>query len=181
MKEEVKEGSCPKCIGNNMVDDNMFYGCMDCGWSDSGNYEKLLGSAIAIASREFEGKYDRGGKPYILHCLWVMNKVRHLGPVYMIVAVLHDLFEYTSLTPLYLEIEGFPPCIIDNLILLTHEDKTYDEYIKLLGESEIAREVKLRDLEHNSKITRLKGVRPKDLERIEKYHKAYLYLKNITT
>ena len=36
--------------------------------------------------------------------------------------------------------------------------------------------IKRKDLEHNSDITRLKGIRPKDLERMEKYHKAFLYL-----
>ena len=46
-----------------------------------------------------------------------------------------------------------------------------------LSLNEIAREVKLRDLEHNSKITRLKGLRDKDFARLAKYQKAYEYLK----
>jgi len=57
-----------------------------------------LGKAIAIAATAFEGAIDKGGNPYILHCLWVMNAVRHLGEDYMIVAVLHDLLEDTDWT-----------------------------------------------------------------------------------
>jgi len=36
--------------------------------------------------------------------------------------------------------------------------------------------VKRKDLEHNSDITRLKGIKKNDLERIEKYHKAFTTL-----
>tara|TARA_R110002012_G_C11197033_1_gene559343 strand:- start:178 stop:378 length:201 start_codon:yes stop_codon:yes gene_type:complete len=42
---------------------------------------------------------------------------------------------------------------------------------------DMARQVKKADLRHNSDITRLKGIGPKDKERIEKYHKAYSLLK----
>lgn len=38
MVEDLKEGCCPKCGSSNMVDDNMFYGCLDCGWSNLGTY-----------------------------------------------------------------------------------------------------------------------------------------------
>lgn len=34
----------------------------------------------------------------------------------------------------------------------------------------------MADLEHNSSILRLKGIRQKDLERIQKYHRAYFIL-----
>jgi len=37
--------------------------------------------------------------------------------------------------------------------------------------------VKLCDLRHNSDIRRLKGVRPKDIERVVKYHNMYLAIK----
>ncbi len=37
--------------------------------------------------------------------------------------------------------------------------------------------VKMADLRHNSDITRLKGIRDKDIERMVKYQKFYLELK----
>jgi len=39
--------------------------------------------------------------------------------------------------------------------------------------------VKQADLEHNTQISRLKGLTKSDFARIEKYHKAYTYLSKI--
>lgn len=138
-----------------------------------------LAKAIQIASNAHLDQKDRGGNPYILHPLWVMHKIRHLGEDYMIVAVLHDVPEDTSVTIKDLMLFGFSQTVIDALILLTHDKSIpYMDYVKILAINEIARAVKLRDLEHNSKITRLKGLRDKDFERLKKYQIAYDYLKN---
>ena len=139
-----------------------------------------LGIAINIASNAHLGQLDRGGNPYILHPLWVMHKIRHLGEDYMIVAVLHDVPEDTEVKIEHIKAAGFSDRIIDALQLLDHSDETvpYMDYIKRLAICDIARQVKLRDLEHNSKITRLKGLREKDFERLQKYQIAYDYLKN---
>lgn len=141
--------------------------------------KNLLAKAIAIASNEFIDKTDKSGNPYILHCLWVMNKVRYLGDIYMIVAVLHDLIEDTDWTIKMLKKENFSDEILEAIDILTHKKGVeYNDYIIQIANNEIAIEVKLRDLEHNSKITRLKGLRDKDIERIKKYHESYTYLKN---
>ena len=39
-----------------------------------------------------------------------------------------------------------------------------------------AKKVKKKDLEHNSTITRLKGLRKADFDRLEKYSRSYVYL-----
>jgi len=140
---------------------------------------ELLAKAIGISVDAHKGQFDKGGKPYILHPLWVMNKVRHLGEDYMIAAVMHDVVEDSDWTFTDLEAQGFTFNQIEALKLLTKSDNiNYDQYIALIKRNDIAREVKLRDLEHNSKITRLKGVREKDLKRIEKYHHAHKFLKS---
>lgn len=138
----------------------------------------MLGKAIAIAAQAFANKTDKGGKPYILHCIYVMNAVRHLGELAMICAILHDLIEdckewsYDMLRK-----EGFSEEVIVILQLLEHRETTsYDDYIKAISVHPIAKEIKKRDLEHNSKITRLKGLRKKDFDRLEKYMRAYTYL-----
>lgn len=139
----------------------------------------MLAKAIQIASTAHLNQIDKSGKPYILHPLWVMDRVRHLGEDYMIVAVLHDVIEDSDWTIEKLEEEGFNPKIISALYYLTkgyYPYESYDHYISLIATNEIARQVKLRDLEHNSKITRLKGLRKKDFDRLEKYHRAYIYL-----
>lgn len=137
-----------------------------------------LAIAINLASKSHLGQLDKGGNPYILHPLWIMHKIRHLGSKYMIVAVLHDVPEDCEVTFDDLKELGFNFEIIEALKLLTHDKSvSYMDYIEKIALNQIAREIKLRDLEHNSKITRLKGLKDKDFERLVKYQKAYQYLK----
>lgn len=142
----------------------------------------MLGIAIAIAAEAFMDKKDKGGKPYILHCLYVMHKVKYLGELAMTCAVLHDVVEDCELegyTFDYLKEQGISSEAIDILMLLTHEeDDDYMSYIRKISHNRIATAIKMADLEHNSKLTRIKDVRKKDFERLEKYIIAYKYLSN---
>jgi len=141
----------------------------------------MLGKAIAIASAAFEHKTDRGGHPYILHCLHVMHKVgqqtRHDRDI-MCIAVLHDLVEDTDWTIDGLREAGFNDRVLDGVACMTHsKDEPYEVYIDRIAECEDAKIVKRADLKHNTDITRMKGVRQKDFDRLVKYHKAYARLK----
>ena len=150
-----------------------------------------LGHAISIAAKAFEGKFDKSGEPYILHCLQVMNNVDKWNDMDLkTIAVLHDLAEDTN-HELVNEDERFfivdtefniafesTKRIVVTLNLLTHRKGVpYDEYIDAICTNQDAIKVKMADIEHNSSILRLKGVRDKDLERIAKYHRSYLKLK----
>ena len=139
-----------------------------------------LNKAIAIASKAFENTNDKGGEPYILHCLRVMNGVNHLGMLAMICAVLHDLIEdCPEWTFEKLRAEGFSEEVVIILQLLTHRKETdYMDYIRAISIHPIAKAIKRSDLVDNSQITRLKGLRAKDHKRIEKYFTAYEYLKD---
>lgn len=139
----------------------------------------LLSKAIAIAAKAFEYQTDKAGEPYILHCLYVMNHVYPQSDnILRICAVLHDLLEDCPEWDLDgLEQEGFPDEVLGVLDLLTHKPGiSYYKYIDGLLVSERAVKIKMADLEHNSSILRLKGISGKDIQRIEKYHKAYLRL-----
>lgn len=139
---------------------------------------KLLAKAIAITSEAFKDTLDKGGQPYILHCLRVMNNTQGNEDV-KCAAVLHDIVEDTDWTFEMLTKEGFSDKTIGILHLLTHQTETaYQEYIKAISVNKDATNIKLRDLEDNSNITRLKGLRKKDMDRLEKYHWAYVYLSN---
>ena len=140
--------------------------------------KELLSKAINIASQAHLNQFDKGGNPYILHPLWVMDKVRHLGHKYMIVAVLHDTVEDTDITIDFLREQGFPEDILFALSLLDFRGVDYFDRIKQIAFCDLAKQIKLRDLEHNSKITRLKDLRKKDFDRMEKYLRAFTYLKN---
>jgi len=138
-----------------------------------------LGIAIAIAAEAFKDKTDKGGKPYILHCLHVMNKMKYEdNEDLMIAAVLHDLVEDTDYSFLDLEKLGFNSYVIFLITLLTHnKNMSYEDYIfQIKSNNEDAVKIKLQDLRHNSDITRMKGLRDKDFERLAKYHKAHAYL-----
>lgn len=139
-----------------------------------------LAKAIAIASSGFENKVDKAGEPYILHCLRVMNNLHTRDKELQTIAVLHDVVEDGVCTIQDLSAHGFSTRVIRALMLLTHDKAIpYDEYIKALAHNDDARAVKLADLKDNSDITRLKGLSKKDIDRMEKYHRSYTYLKHV--
>ena len=139
----------------------------------------MLAQAIAITATAFEDKCDKGGQPYILHCLFVMNQMSANDHELMAIAVLHDVVEDTSYTLTDLRELGFPERVIDGVKALTHlDDVPYMNYIKSISLNTDARLVKMADLQHNSDIMRMKGLRKKDFERLEKYHTAMAYLKD---
>lgn len=137
---------------------------------------KYLDIAIGIAVTSHSGVFDKGGRPYILHPLHLMKKLLFDTELAQI-AVLHDVIEDTDLTIQDLIDLGFSKRVTDALDLLTHKlEDTYEVYIEKIATNFDAIRVKRKDLEHNSDITRLKGIRPRDIERIAKYHKAFLFL-----
>lgn len=137
-----------------------------------------LARAISIAAVGFEKVFDKAGSPYILHCLRVMDKMD--TDEEKIVAILHDTIEDGVCTLKDLIDEHFGTDVIYALILLTHKERdSYDEYIKKIAGDKLATKVKLADLKDNSDITRLKGLTKKDFDRIEKYHRSYVYLSKI--
>lgn len=140
----------------------------------------LLALAISISASAFEEKLDSGGYPYILHPLRVMENPKCNTETRKILAVLHDTVEDTPITLDQLHSYGFPMSILSKLNILTKKEfQSYDDYIKLIASDPDCTAVKLADLEDNSLITRIKGFRKKDFDRLEKYYRAYTYLSGI--
>jgi (p)ppGpp synthase/HD superfamily hydrolase len=141
-----------------------------------------------------------GGFPYFIHPKTVAETVEHLlicfykqqgfaNPevtfaaiieIYKIVAILHDYFEdvpgasfeeVETILLAYLS-PAVVKTIIDALKLLTkRKGESYWHYLNRIKGNEIARFVKLRDLEHNMS----------DLDEgslLDKYRLAYYYLNN---
>src|SRR6185437_14467021 len=106
--------------------------------------QNLLGLAISIASRGFQDKTDKSGKPYILHCLRVMNAMDQKDEELMQIAVLHDVVEDTNITVEDLISHGFSPRVLEAVVFLTHHPRdSYDFYIKLISNNPDAVKVKL--------------------------------------
>lgn len=139
----------------------------------------MLGRAVALAAAVHEQQTDRGGHAYILHPLRMMMRLRTRDTELMCIAVLHDVIEDSdgAITVERLREEGYSDRVLAALQLLTH-DKTvpYDAYVRGIATNRDAIRVKLEDLRDNSDITRLKGLRQKDFERVERYNRAFVFL-----
>ena len=134
--------------------------------------------ALQIAARAHEGQVDKHGQPYILHPLRVMSAVE--GDDARIVAILHDVIEDTSVTADDLRREDFGEPILEALDRLTHrKGEPYAEYVIRCKGHEIARRVKLADLEDNSRLDRVL-LRPQrlqaDLARLRRSVLSYKFL-----
>jgi len=137
------------------------------------NKQNQLSKAILIAAQAHDGQYDKRGKPYILHPLHLMSQLM-FDIQLATIAVLHDVVEDSEVTITDLYGYGFSYRVLYAVELLTHtSNESYNEYIEKIAGNYDAIRVKRKDLEHNSDITRLKGVTDKDLKRMEKYHKAF--------
>ncbi len=136
----------------------------------------LLEKALKIATKAHEGQTDKSGAPYIFHPIRVSN--RCYTDEERITALLHDTIEDTEVTAEYLLMEGFPRNIVDAILSVTrNENESYEDFIKRSRLNPIGRQVKLHDLEDNMDITRLNELTEKDIYRLNKYLKAYRYLK----
>ena len=142
--------------------------------------KKYLGldNAIALAATSFEGEFDKGGQPYILHCIQVMENVKKWNDVELqIAAVLHDIIEDTTITAEKLLEMGYSPRVVRIVQAVTFpKGCDYDDKILEICDDQDAIKVKMADLDHNSQILRMKGISRKDLDRNEKYHRSYFIL-----
>ena len=97
-----------------------------------------------------------------------------------ICGILHDLVEDTDWTFEKLKKEGFSDEVLGVLDCVTRrENEDYDAFIYRISQNPTAIKVKLNDLQDNMDIRRLKTITDKDKERLNKYLKAYHYLKSI--
>ena len=137
----------------------------------------MLGKAIALAAKAHEDQTDRGDHAYILHPLRMMMRLRTDDDELMAIAVLHDVIEDSDWTLADLVKAGFSDRVIEGVNALTRiTNETYDHFIKRCALNKDEKLVKREDLRDNSDITRLKGLRQKDFERLEKYSRAFIYL-----
>lgn len=131
---------------------------------------ELLKKAEYFASVKHEGQIDRGGFPYIEHPRFVASRVD--GEKEKIVAWLHDTVEDAGATIDEIR-EIFGDEVADAVAVLTHDKKVpYLDYIREIKKNEIARKVKIADLNHNMDVSRLPIITDADWNRVKKYEKA---------
>lgn len=127
--------------------------------------------AISIALKAHKGQVDKGGNPYILHPIAVMNRVETIEE--KIVAVLHDVVEDTEVTIDQLRETGFTDEILEAINLLTRaKEDSYEEFIDKTLKNRIARNVKIADIKENMNLSRIQDPSEQDYMRLEKYKRA---------
>jgi GTP pyrophosphokinase len=131
-----------------------------------------LERAIEIALDAYEGQTDKAGETYIRHPLRVMEQVETRRQ--RVVAVLHDVVEDSEYDLGQIE-DAFDAEIRDAVDAMTKRDgEDYlDDFIPRVAENDIARAVKLADIEDNMDITRLPEVSDDVLEKQATYHSAW--------
>lgn len=141
-------------------------------------YTELTKKAMNICLEAHGDQKDKGGVYYIYHPTHIAEQ---LDDEYAIcVAFMHDIVEDTDYTLEDIKALGFPEEIVEAVDVITRrKDVSYMDYIKLVGENELARKVKIEDLKHNSDVSRTFGPVSDMEERLAKYKTAREYLENL--
>lgn len=156
------------------------------------------GTAYDLVTKMFKDKVDKGGHPYIGHLTRVYSNIEHeknqkceddkstLSLFYekaCVVALLHDIVEDTDITLDDLKEMKFDSEIVDAVDAITRrEDETkYFDFIERVKKNDIARIVKIYDLEDNMDITRLNMFGDYEQKRLKKYWYCWKYLKGEIT
>ena len=138
-------------------------------------YTDLTQKAMVLCYEAHKGQYDKSGVPYVFHPFHVAEQLEDEYDI--CVALMHDIVEDTQYTIEDIAAEGFPKEIVEAVSVLTKKDKEdYQEYIKRVSTNDRSVRIKLKDLEHNSDLSRLPGTTDEDMKRLDKYKKAKEYL-----
>ena len=140
------------------------------------NLNEQLKLAIELAISAHDGEFDKhNGRPFIEHPFRVMNAGQTLEE--KIVGVLHDVIENTEWTLDQLSEKGFSGEIVDGVDAMSkRENEPYDDYMQRVFKNPVAKRVKMNDLTDNMDIRRLSVVGNEDIDRLNKYLKAYKQL-----
>lgn len=99
-----------------------------------------------LVRAKFAGQLDRSGVPMADHMMRVASHVADEDEATQHAAWLHDILEDTDMTVTELISLGYPPEVIEAVVLLTHDKEflTYPEYIDRICESGNLRAIKVK-------------------------------------
>ena len=134
-------------------------------------YTPLTKKAMKLCFAAHRDQTDKSGLPYVFHPFHLAEQMTDEETT--VVALLHDVVEDTEYTLSDLGDMGYPPAVLEAIVLMTHDDIVpYLEYVAKIKHNPIAKAVKLADLRHNSDLTRLDVVDERAIARAEKYAAA---------
>jgi len=132
--------------------------------------------AISIALNAHEGQKRLDGRPYIMHPLRMASKAKNENEI--IVSILHDVIEDSSLSLKDLVNNGFSDETIKSIDLLTHrEDEDYFHYINRICPDKLAKCVKILDIQDNLDYNEWPNF-SSYLNKLEVYYKAIKILES---
>ena len=139
---------------------------------------KQFCEAIRLMSIAHQDQFDKSNKPYVLHPITVMMEMETEEE--MMVAALHDVIEDTQMDIKSLMKFNIPMNVVHAVDAISRRDgETVKSYYERVIRNPLALKIKIKDLEHNMDLTRLKVVTKKDLERSKFYHEKWVALKKI--
>ena len=132
--------------------------------------------AILSATFAHEKQKDKGGKFYILHPLRVMLSMSTEEE--MIVAVLHDTLEDTSVTELDIEAHFGTEILQAVKSVSRDEGETYFEFIHRAKQNPIGKQVKIQDILDNMRPERVACLPEAERGIVKRYEKALKILRD---
>jgi hypothetical protein len=142
------------------------------------NYEETQ----KFVEEAHKGQTDKGGEPYVEHLKSVSDLVKGVEDQDLadarIIGLLHDVVEDTDFTLSDLKKRGYSPQIVNAVDAITKRtNEAYFDYLDRVIANPLATVVKMADMEHNTTIERIKGLPPKEQERLlKKYSQGAMYL-----
>jgi (p)ppGpp synthase/HD superfamily hydrolase len=147
-------------------------------------YDHLLArKALKFVLEKFINKIDLAGEPYTDHLYRVATNQEYVFTdsekryQFRAVGYLHDTLEDIDNVSVADLLERFPEDVVNAVVILTKKKgQNYEEYIEEIGKTELTTRVKLADLTDNMDIRRLPVFGEREIKRLQKYHKAFVYL-----
>lgn len=138
-----------------------------------------LQDAERIAQSVHSSQKDKKDYPYMAHIYDVSERVKHLGEVYEVVALLHDAIEDAIDHPrgqqFQIEIqnqitETFSTEVVEAINVMTKlsSDDYFEDYLPRVKRNKIARQVKIADSSHNLSKAHLLDDQPELQQKLRK-------------
>ena len=142
-----------------------------------------------LVNKYFCNSVDKGGNQYQQHLYTVAERAKELANKYpnssfeaneaYTVGLLHDILEDTDCTEQELIDIGCNDKILNAIKAITRrkDEEYYFDFIKRVSENELAKTVKIADLENNMDITRLNEFGEHEMKRLKKYWYSWKFLR----
>lgn len=152
---------------------------------------QYIQNSLVFAKDAHKYQVDKGGSPYIEHCIAVYEIANNSYMKYLfesmnldydlvlISALLHDTVEDTKVSLNEIEqVFGLDVAnIVDNLT--KRENETFDQYFERVESCVYSTMVKICDLKNNTDLTRIENPTKRDISRT-KYYKSLIRKLNNT-